>query len=286
VIDLHSHTNASDGTDAPERLVTLALQRQLEALAITDHDTFAGFDEALPIAQAHGLDLVCGVELSCKFEAKSPHLLGYFPLGSADAAFRAWVNEILESRRERNRALIGGLQKQGVRIELSEVEAVGRSITGRPHFARVLIDKGYATDRQDAFDRYIGESGSAFVERHGPTFEEAIEKIHASSGVSSLAHPVRLGLASNPEKEAALFDRLRAAGLDALEVWHTDHVPALVRRYANYAERHGMLMTGGSDYHGDNKPNARLGGVMAPFTLLEAMREARRASIPPALPNQ
>lgn len=276
MIDLHSHTHASDGTDAPARLVELALERQIEALAITDHDTFDGFDEALPIARERGLDLVCGVELSCKFESKSPHLLAYFPLAPAEAGFRAWVNGILASRRERNRALIERLQKDGVKIELAEVEAVGRSITGRPHFARVLVDKGYATDRQDAFDRYIGEDGTAFVERQGPTLEEALTKIRASGGISSLAHPIRLSLASNPDKEAELFDRLHLLGLDALEVWHTDHKPALVKRYADYAQRHGMLMTGGSDYHGDNKPNARLGGVQAPRELLDAMRAARR----------
>ena len=278
MIDLHSHTNASDGTDAPARLVELALERNIEALAITDHDTFSGFDEALPMARDRGLDLVCGVELSCKFEEKSPHLLAYFPLGSVDAAFRQWVNGILHSRRQRNQALIEQLQKLGVNIELKEVEAVGRSITGRPHFARVLIEKGYATDRQDAFDRYIGETGSAFVERQGPTFEDALANIHSSGGVSSLAHPIRLGLSSNPDKEAALFDRLRGLGLDALEVWHTDHKPALVKRYFAYAERRGMLMTGGSDYHGDNKPNARLGGVMAPVELLEKMRAFRPTS--------
>jgi predicted metal-dependent phosphoesterase TrpH len=272
VIDLHSHTYKSDGTDSPARLVELALERRIEALAITDHDTFAGYDDAQPIAQERGLDLVCGVELSCKFQEKSPHLLAYFPTGPAPGPFRAWVNGILESRRDRNRGLIAQLQKLGVAIELAEVEAVGRTITGRPHFARVLIEKGYATDKQDAFDRFIGESGSAFVERQGPTLEDAIAQIHQGGGLSSLAHPIRLSLASNPEKEAVLFDKLRAIGLDALEVWHTDHKPALVKRYAAYAERHGMLMTGGSDYHGDNKPNARLGGVMAPYALLEAMR--------------
>ncbi len=276
MIDLHSHTHASDGTDAPARLVELALERGIEALAITDHDTFAGYDEALPLAREKGLDLVCGVELSCRFGERSPHLLGYFPSGPVDAKFRAWVNAILESRRERNQAMIVELQKLGVKIELAEVEAVGRSITGRPHFARVLIETGYARDRQDAFDRYIGETGSAFVERQGPTLEDALMQIKASGGVSSLAHPIRLSLSSSPDKETALFDELRGIGLDALEVWHTDHKPALIKRYGAYAERHGMLMTGGSDYHGDNKPNARLGGVMAPLALLEAMRAARR----------
>ena len=275
MIDLHTHTNASDGTDPPERLIALASALPLEALAITDHDTFDGYDEALPYAQASGLRLVCGVELSCVYESKTPHLLAYFPAASADAAFRSWVERIVESRRERNRELIARLVAQNINITLEEVEAVGRSITGRPHFARVLVEKGYATDRQDAFDRLIGERGSAFVDRKGPTFEEALTAIHASRGISSLAHPVRLGLASNPDRETALFDRLRLAGLDALEIWHTDHVPGLVKRYKQYAERHGMLMTGGSDYHGDNKPNARLGGVTAPLSVLDAMSAAR-----------
>ena len=275
MIDLHTHTTASDGTDSPERLIALAVERRLEALAITDHDTFEGADTALPLAQAAGLRFVFGVELSCMYEGKSPHLLAYFPNSAPDAKFRAWVAAIIDSRRERNRGLISKLNAQGLNITLEEVEAVGRSITGRPHFAKVLVNKGYATDRQDAFERFIGEDGSAFVERKGPAFEEALATIKASNGISSLAHPVRLGLSSNPEKEAALFARLHAAGLDALEVWHTDHVPALVKRYHSYAERHSMLMTGGSDYHGDNKPNARLGGVMVPMSALDAMSAAR-----------
>ena len=275
MIDLHTHTTASDGTDPPERLIALAAGLHLEALAISDHDTFAGHDEALAAARAVGLRQVCGVELSCVYESSTPHLLAYFPNEPADAVFRAWVESIVESRRERNRELIAKLRAQGIDIILRECEAVGRSITGRPHFARVLVNKGYATDRQDAFDRFIGESGSAFVDRKGPTFEEALAAIRKSRGISSLAHPVRLGLASNPDREAALFDRLRLAGLDAIEVWHTDQVPALVKRYKQYAERNGMLMTGGSDYHGDNKPNARLGGVMTPLSALEAMCAAR-----------
>lgn len=274
MIDLHSHTNASDGTDSPEQLIALAVARGLRVLAITDHDTFLGFEEARPYAAAAAsqLRLVCGVELACKFESKQPHLLAYFPVEPAPPEeFRAWTVAIVESRRERNRTMIERLRGMGVAITLEEVEAVGRSITGRPHFARVLVAKGYATDRQDAFDRYIGESGAAFVERQGPTMEEAIAKIRECGGISSLAHPIRLGLASNPEREAATFDRLRALGLDAIEAWHTDHPPAIVKRYAAYAERHGMLVTGGSDYHGENKPNARLGGVMAPDELFDAM---------------
>jgi 3',5'-nucleoside bisphosphate phosphatase len=276
LIDLHTHTTASDGADPPERLVALAASVPLEALAITDHDTFAGFDAAQPHAAAARLRLVCAVELSCIFEKKTPHLLAYFPNAPAGGAFRDWVAGIVETRRERNRELIARLRAQRIEITLEEVEAAGRTITGRPHFARVLVEKGYATDRQDVFDRLIGESGSAFVDRKGPSFEEAIEAIRRGNGISSLAHPIRLGLAGNPERETALFDRLRQAGLDALEVWHSDHTPAMVKRYRRYAERNSLLMTGGSDYHGgDNKPNARLGGVMTPVSVLDAMCAAR-----------
>src|SRR5262249_2939887 len=118
VIDLHSHTTASDGTDAPTRLVELARQAGVEALAVTDHDAFAGYDGAGPAAKAQGLEVICGVELSCKFDGRSPHLLAYFPIAPANDAFRQWLAAILESRRERNRTMIARLQKQGVNITL------------------------------------------------------------------------------------------------------------------------------------------------------------------------
>jgi hypothetical protein len=171
VIDLHSHTNESDGTFTPLELVELAGERGVEALAISDHDTFAGFDQALPEARKRGLDLVCGIELSTRVQgvkSQSVHMLAYFLHQSPTEDFRAWLDELLEGRRDRNRRLVASLRDRGVDIELAEVEKLGRTLTGRPHFARILIDKGYATGFDDAFRSYLGETAPTYVERFAP----------------------------------------------------------------------------------------------------------------------
>ena len=276
MIDLHTHTCESDGTDSPAALLTLAREAGLRALSITDHDTFLGYDAARNLDH-QGVELICGVELSCRHGSKTVHLLAYFPQESgAPANFRAWVDSILDSRRVRNLKLVERLRGLGIDITLAEVEAVGRTVTGRPHFAQVLVQKGYATDRHDAFHRWIGEESPAFVERIGPTLPEAIERVQTSGGISSLAHPVRVGLSNKQEEELTFLAELRDAGLDALEVFHSDQGPALVDRYFEYASLLGLLKTGGSDYHGDNKPGLRVGMVRVPDEVLGALREFRR----------
>ena len=165
MIDLHSHTDRSDGTFTPAELIAEAVRVGLNALAITDHDTFAGYDAAVPFAQAAGLELICGIELSTRYQGGSVHLLGYFPLTPPSKELRAWLAFMLEGRRDRNNRLIAKLQSLGVDITLAEVEAVGRTLTARPHFARVLVDKGYAKDIESAFDLYLDESARGFVQR-------------------------------------------------------------------------------------------------------------------------
>src|SRR3954452_7707445 len=139
MIDLHSHTDQSDGTFTPEELVAEAKRVGLSALAITDHDTFSGYDMAVPFARNAGLELICGIELSTKFGGSSVHLLSYFPVNPPTAEFRAWLDFLLESRRDRNRRLIEKLRALGLEITLEEVEQKGRTLTARPHFARVLV---------------------------------------------------------------------------------------------------------------------------------------------------
>jgi 3',5'-nucleoside bisphosphate phosphatase len=276
VIDLHTHSSESDGTDSPAQLLALAREAGLRALAITDHDTFLGYDEARDLDR-EGIELLCGVELSCRHGSKTVHLLAYFPEDSgAPAHFRTWVNSILESRRERNIKLVARLRALQVDITLEEVEAVGRSVTGRPHFARVLVEKGYAKDRTEAFGKWIGEESPGFVERIGPTLPEAIERVQNAGGISSLAHPVRVGLSKKPEEELTFLAGLRDAGLDALEVFHSDQGPELVDRYFEWASLLGLLKTGGSDYHGGNKPEIRLGMVPVPGEVLQALRGFQR----------
>ena len=281
MIDLHSHTYESDGTYSPAELIDAARALPLEALAITDHDTFAGYDQAVPLAKEHNFDLVCGLEMTTRLERHrlfSAHMLVYFLQQPPTAEFRAWLDEILESRRDRNRRLIRNLQDAGVKIELQEVEKVGRTLTGRPHFARVLVNKGYASNSEDAFRRYLGEHAPHYAERYGPHTESAIERVRAAGGLPVLAHPVRLGIFDEDAEEALIKD-LRERGLGGIEAYHSDHGTEDVQRYARIAAKLGLAVTGGSDFHGAAKPGIALGtghngNVCVPRSVLDHLRGA------------
>jgi 3',5'-nucleoside bisphosphate phosphatase len=278
VIDLHSHTNESDGTFTPLELVELAVKSGVEALAISDHDTFAGYDQALPEAQARGLDLICGIELSTRDpgKARAVHMLAYFLRQPPPAEFRAWLSELIEGRRDRNRRLIASLREKGVEIELAEVERLGRTLTGRPHFARILMDKGYAANYDDAFRRYLGETAPTFVERYAPDVPVAIQRVLDAGGLPVLAHPIRLGM-RDLDTEEKFIRELADAGLRGIEVFHSDHRPPDMQRYAGIARKYKLLVTGGSDFHGDIKPQISLGtgyhgNLNIPMTVLKDLR--------------
>lgn len=210
----------------------------LEALSITDHDTFDGFDEAAPLAAERGLRLLCGIEVSTRLprpgggRARSVHLLGYFPAGPGDS-FRAWIRVQQQIRYERNLALVDRLQELGIDIQYGEVRAIGRNMVARPHFARVMVRKGYVKDLQSAFDEYLDESAIAYVEKHDPGLEEAITEIRRGGGIPSVAHAVRIGLGDAAEVE--LLQRLIPAGLLAIETWHSDHSVERRRKYQDLA---------------------------------------------------
>jgi predicted metal-dependent phosphoesterase TrpH len=279
VIDLHSHTNESDGTFTPEELVDLAMERGIEALAISDHDTFAGFDQALPVARSRGLDLVCGIELSTRVpgtKVRTVHLLGYFLHQPPSAEFREWLGELITGRRDRNQRLIASLREQGIDIELGEVEKLGRTLTGRPHFARLLIQKGYVRSFDEAFRRYLGELAPSYVERYAPYVKAAIQRVVEAGGLPVLAHPIRLGF-RDTEAEEKFIVELRDAGLRGIEVFHSDHGPREVERYAGIARKYNLAVSGGSDFHGEVKPQISLGtgydgNLNIPRSVLDGLR--------------
>jgi len=275
LIDLHTHTDESDGTFAPARLIQEAVNAGLEALAITDHDTLAGYDAAAPLARQAGLDLVCGIELSTKLNGRSVHLLGYFLNGGPSEEFRDWIRLMQESRRDRNHRLVERLRELGLEITLEEVKARGRGMTGRPHFAEVMVEKGYVPNRRAAFDEYLDESAKGYVRRFEPSLAEAITRIREGGGVTSLPHPVRVG---EPERVDALLPELRAMGLEALEAYHSDHSPEETAAFLAMAARHGLAVTGGSDFHGDHKPELSLGSVDVPRSVLQALRFTKAGS--------
>jgi len=281
LIDLHTHTNESDGSYTPLELVDAAVEQGLEALAISDHDTLAGYDAALPHARAAGLDLVCGIELSTKLNGKTVHLLGYFLNGPPREEFRAWLGEMRDSRRDRNRRMAERLRSLGIDITIEEVEARGRSLAGRPHFARIMIEKGYVSSVQQAFDEYLDESAKGYVDRHEPELRLAIGRLADAGGVSSIAHPLRLGF-RDPARLRAMVAEMSQAGLSALEVYHSDHRPADSAQYLELAREFQLGVTGGSDFHGDVKPNVRLGvgagNLNIPKSVLDRLRQIRPAA--------
>ncbi|MBI3680535.1 MAG: PHP domain-containing protein [Acidobacteria bacterium] len=271
MIDLHAHTFHSDGSLSPEELLALGNAAGLEALAITDHDTFRGYDEAASLPRSRPIELICGIELSSKHQGRSVHLLGYFLRQGPADGFRRWLEELETQRKDRNRRLTHQLQQLGAPIELHEAEALGRTMTGRPHFARVLVAKGFVRTYEEAFERYLGEAGLAYVEREAPALEEGIERIRQAGGVSSLAHPVRIRVAAVED----LVRRLAGIGLDALEVFHSDHGPAERKRFLELARCCDLAVTGGSDFHGAIKPRIKLGSVPVERRWLDELKDRR-----------
>ena len=283
MIDLHTHTDRSDGSTPPADLLRQAAAQGLEALAIADHDTLAGYDAASPIAAECGVELVCAVELSTRPNETRPgkrersvHVLGYWPSSEPTAGFRLYLETQQASRRKRNVDLVAKLQQLGVSITLEDAEVYGRNQVGRPHFARVLLDKGYVSNMQQAFDLYLADEAQAAVDRDEPTLDEGIRRIKESGGIASLAHPIR-----QPQRGAdleRLVESLLEAGLEGIEVYHSEHSPADSAEFAGLARRFALIPTGGTDYHGDNKPGILLGSgidgnVRLPYRFLEEMRE-------------
>jgi 3',5'-nucleoside bisphosphate phosphatase len=285
LIDLHTHTDRSDGSTDPGDLVRQAKAEGIEALGIADHDTLAGYDAAVPAAAACGLELVCAVELSTRpsepcvpgKRERSVHVLGYWLLSPPSPGFRRFLVSQQDSRRQRNVDLVAKLRQLGVDITLKDAEVYGRNQVGRPHFARVLCDKGYVKTMQEAFDVYLADEARAAVDRDEPTLEEGIGRIAEGGGLPSLAHPVRLP--QRGESLAKLVERLIEVGLRGIEVFHSEHGPAETAEYAEIARRFDLIPTGGSDFHGDNKPGIRLGrgidsNISLPYSFLENMRES------------
>ena len=272
MIDLHSHTNESDGSCSPAQLLDEARRAGVKTLGITDHDTFKGYDQAVPLAPAAGIDLICGIELSTKLHGHSVHLLGYFLDQSRMDSFRTWVVGQQEARRDRNVRLVARLQELGFDITLEEAEARGRGMTGRPHFAQILVEKGYVANLRQAFDDYLDESAKGYVYRREPQLSEGVAHIREAGGIASLAHPVRV-----KGDIPSLMPELCEGGLNAIEAYHSDHSEQDTQLYLDLAAKYNLLVTGGSDYHGSVKPNVRLGtgyngNLRVPEGVLRALR--------------
>ncbi|HSJ29622.1 MAG TPA: PHP domain-containing protein [Acidimicrobiia bacterium] len=277
-IDLHTHSTASDGSLRPSELVRLGAAVGLESLALTDHDTLEGIDEAKRTADEVGIELIPGVELSLDWDRGGMHLLVLW-LEPGPGPLQDRLSELQDARNGRNARMVERLTELGVGITLEEVEAEsGGGSVGRPHFAAVMVRHGHVPDIRAAFDLYLASGRPAYVPRARLSPEEAIDLARRSGGVPILAHAHTLGLDNRAEVEAML-QRLTAAGLIGIECHYGSYGPDERAGYVRMAARFGLLPSGGSDFHGTYKAEVSLGtgsvGLHVPSGILEDLRAAR-----------
>ena len=257
-IDLHAHTNRSDGSLAPAALVALAKDVGLAALAITDHDTTAAYDEATEVGRTLGVEILLGAEITARFPGRAMHLLAY-GFDRHEPAFVAMLAEIIRGRELRNPRILDRLAALGVPITMAEVRAESSGdVIGRPHIAQALRKKGFVPDTKAAFAMYLRDGGPAFVEADSVLPEEVIQTVARAGGTTVLAHPKQLKV-ENTVAYGALFAQLAAAGLGGVEVDHPSQKPEERAVFRRLSAEHGLVASGGSDFHGEPKPAIRLG---------------------------
>ncbi len=274
IIDLHTHSTASDGTLSPIELVKEAKKKGLLALSLTDHDTVAGLSLAEKEAQRVGLSFVPGVEISVKFDGPGHcHLLGYFIDYQADFLLET-LTKLHEARVKRNELMVEKLRSLGIEITLDELKEIsGGGEIGRPHMAKLLVQKGVVKDFDEAFEKFLGKGRPAYVPKARLAPQEAISVIRKAGGLVSLAHPYYLFL--SPEETRAYVANLKEQGLAAIEAYYTDHDEAYTSFCLGLAKEFGLLVTGGSDFHGANKPEIELGrgkgNLKVPYEVYEQL---------------
>ena len=270
-VDLHCHSTASDGEYPPADVARRAQAAGLAAIALTDHDTTGGVPEATRAGEALGLRVVSGCEFSVKAPWGELHLLGYF-LPPGHARLEEFLVGTRAARHRRAEQIVGHLRRLGVMIELADIVRVADGgAVGRPHVARVLVQRGVSVDMNDAFARYLGRGRPAYVEKPLPTLQQVTELVHAVGGVAVAAHLGDHGTEGQ-------IRQFQEQGLDGLEVRHPSHSPGIERRLTGIAQRLGLAISGGSDWHGDMEvgdSHAPLGGMEVPLEWLEKLEERR-----------
>ena len=273
-IDLHVHSTFSDGTMTPTEIVKLANIKNLKAIALTDHDTVAGLNEANKAGEKYGIEIVSGIEFSTTYNDIDIHILGLM-INYKDQYFQEQLQQFINSREKRNQKMIEALNKLDINISLDDVKSVsdGNVIT-RAHFARALFEKRYIQSTQEAFTKYIGNNGPAYVEREKVTPDKVIKLILDNSGIPILAHPLLYGL--NNAELNNLIKELLSYGLKGIEGIYSLNTFSDDQYLKKLAHKYNLLISGGSDFHGDNKPNIQLGtgrgNLFIPNTLLERLK--------------
>jgi predicted metal-dependent phosphoesterase TrpH len=275
-LDLHLHTTHSDGSLSPAEVLQLAHKAHVTALAITDHDIVSGIPDAIAVGAALGIEIIPGVEISSCVGTSELHILGYC-INWQDPELIRRLASLRESRHTRNPQIIERLRALGLDVTYEEVrDLAGTDSVGRPHIARLLMDKQYVTSAKDAFDRYLAEGRPAYVARELPQPADAIAWIRAAGGVAVLAHPTWAKVSG--EGLTTLLTTLKADGLGGIEVHYSTHTKRQTTEYLDLAKRLTLLVTGGSDFHGITKPDIDVGigrgDLNVPEKLLDPLKKA------------
>lgn len=266
-VDLHLHTNASDGELSPEEIIKLCEKIGFDVISIADHDTMKGFKKVKTFKLP--FEIIPAVELSCRDGERDVHLLGYY-VEDENTPLSDYLKKFREERIRRIYKIVEKLKKMGMWIEAEEVfkESKFSDSVGRPHIARVLVKKGYAEDVEDAFEKYIGYSKPAYVHKYKISLKEGIEIIRASKGIPVLAHPGQY-------YDLDYFLFLKTQGLKGIEVWHPDNHP-YVEELNEFAEKNSFLKTGGSDFHGFSHDSKKeIGKILIPYECVEKLKEEK-----------
>jgi predicted metal-dependent phosphoesterase TrpH len=265
-IDMHMHSTYSDGIRTPSELIVMAKSKGLAGIALTDHDSMEGFPELSAVAAPAGVEVMTGVELSCEYNGKDLHVLGY-GADTGNVPLQGLLREFRGARERRGIRIVEKLAEQGVHIDMARVMAkAGLGALGRPHIAEALVEAGYVTDHAQAFARYIGEGCAAYVDKYKMQPSQAVASIQAAGGLAFIAHP------GYYMEDFDKFLHLLDEGFDGVEVFHPYHIPPVITRLLALARDRGLLISGGSDFHGfagrDN-----MGEPAVPHALFERIQE-------------
>jgi len=277
-IDLHTHTTFSDGTFTPKELMEYAAKKGLRAIAVTDHDTVDSYEPSAYWAKHYNIEFISGVEIESAYEGIEIHILGLF-IDSTSKELIGLLKELQKMRADRDNKIIEILNSDGINVKLEDIQALSRhKSTSRPHFAKFLVNNGYYDSISDAMRQYLGRGKRAYVARPLPSPTIVFDIIKNAGGIPILAHPVQYRMEYS--KEERMIETLKDCGLGGIEARYSENSPEDTRRYLEIAKKYSLLISGGSDFHGDVKPGLDLGSgrgdLWVEYSVLERLREYRR----------
>lgn len=276
-VDLHTHSTCSDGTFTPKELIGYGKAKGLKAIALTDHDTLAGIQEAMYYGEKYEIEVVPGIEISTEYENNELHIVGLF-VSDGNSEFVSVLENLRKSRENRNIEMVEKLNEIGVNIKYSDVlKHTEGAIATRAHIAREIIAKGYATSNNEVFDKYIGKDKPAYVKRKVLPWQDTLYLISNCGGLPILAHPLLYKI--SVRRLEMIVSDLASHGLVGIEAYYSTHSPSEVKYVKSLAQKNELELSGGSDFHGSNKPNLDLGtgygNLEVPYEVLDNLRKLK-----------